>query len=535
LATNAAGGRSGAQLSNRNLASSNARNMDDSLRLESNSGQSASLLSKRGVPALRKPAGKQLKLNRSAVSEGVDILDAASMETLLTICIVNYSAYMAYMYITGGHLETIFPHNVCPILRDLGWPTAAVKAFATLGVTTLPAPGRIVAMVYILIGNVVLITTLRLRYARFAAANSDKAVAQATLSEQNALIDSLRLQSAYAPEVATVPASSADSGVSFGVPFVSNNSRARSASSGNGMAQSAASAILNMDEPTDEPNATASISASGKPFPGNTLLQVTTPQRNSPPHSWSKIDPTEFNVRIGPNYSWNKKKAPSAAALYECFAVDVFSAAARIDNVGQRFEIPDMYTKVNTRNAFVPPVFVVQIQIPADSPSLFSTVTDGPGWAMCMFFRITESTLTQLKDLNNASPAVRLWAKWCEHAEQDKDWRSRFKFIPSCSNLVELGVPSSIANWNAKPILIRKTGTLFRGNNSKYMEFDMHVHKFDNLAKKSIHYMTAMCSSMYMQIGFVIEGIKDDELPEVLFGACAINCPQESRSEFLFD
>jgi hypothetical protein len=36
-------------------------------------------------------------------------------------------------------------------------------------------------------------------------------------------------------------------------------------------------------------------------------------------------------------------------------------------------------------------VFVVQIQIPSEPPpSIFSTVEDGPGWAIVMYFKITE-------------------------------------------------------------------------------------------------------------------------------------------------
>ena len=63
----------------------------------------------------------------------------------------------------------------------------------------------------------------------------------------------------------------------------------------------------------------------------------------------------------------------------------------------------------------------------------------------------------------------------------------------------------------------------------------MHIHKFANLAKKSIHYMTAKAGSMLMQIGFVIEGRKDEELPEAIFGAIACNKPQEPLAEFIFD
>ena len=44
-----------------------------------------------------------------------------------------------------------------------------------------------------------------------------------------------------------------------------------------------------------------------------------------------------------------------------------------------------------------------------------------------MYFRITEDTCQQLKHLATASPAVKLFAQWCEKAPNDANWRGRFK------------------------------------------------------------------------------------------------------------
>mgnify|MGYP003387102424 CR=1 FL=1 len=72
-------------------------------------------------------------------------------------------------------------------------------------------------------------------------------------------------------------------------------------------------------------------------------------------------------------------------------------------------------------------------------------------------------------------------------------------------------------------------------NSKDYCEFDVHVHKFANLAKQSIHMISSRCSQMYMAIGFVIEGRDDSELPEALFACVAVNKPQEERGEFVFE
>lgn len=58
-------------------------------------------------------------------------------------------------------------------------------------------------------------------------------------------------------------------------------------------------------------------------------------------------------------------------------------------------------------------------------------------------------------------------------------------------------MPASIAAYNAKPVLIRRTGSLHRGPG--YIEMNVHVHKFANLAKQSIHFLSSRCGQMAMQ------------------------------------
>ena len=97
----------------------------------------------------------------------------------------------------------------------------------------------------------------------------------------------------------------------------------------------------------------------------------------------------------------------------------------------------------------------------------------------------------------------------------------------------EIGIPSVIESYNGKPILIRKTGTIFRGEN--YLEKDIHVHKFANMAKQSIFVLSSRCSKLFMQIGFVIEGRENNELPETLFACVGINLPQDELTTEIFD
>jgi hypothetical protein len=137
-----------------------------------------------------------------------------------------------------------------------------------------------------------------------------------------------------------------------------------------------------------------------------------------------------------------------------------------------------------------------------------------------------------LKDFQNASPAVKLFAEYCEKCDTDPAWRARFKVICNCPNLDEIGLPF-VNPWNAKPILIRRTGSIFKGKG--YIEKNVHIHKFATMAKQSIHTLLSRFGMMYMQIGFVVEGREDSELPEVLFGCFSFNKPQVELATYLLD
>ena len=53
-----------------------------------------------------------------------------------------------------------------------------------------------------------------------------------------------------------------------------------------------------------------------------------------------------------------------------------------------------------------------------------------------------------------------------------------------CQNIDEFGLPSFITAYNAKPVLIRNTGTLIRGTN--YIEMDINVHRFASVPKQAL-------------------------------------------------
>lgn len=284
--------------------------------------------------------------------------------------------------------------------------------------------------------------------------------------------------------------------------------------------------------PVGDTNISTPAVPEGPPVAGASFERVYTVAPNVPEHTWCQCDHKQFQTRIGPDYKKHGKKAPSSTPIYEPCGVDVICTKARKDHIAERMALFDT-SDIRTNHPHVPPLFIVQMQIPSDPPpNLWTSVEDGPGWAIVMYFKITEDSCQQLLNFETASPALKLFAQYCEKADKDPAWRSRFKIICSCLNLDQMGLPSMIVSYNAKPVLIRRTGTFYKGKN--HAEFDVHVHKFANLAKQSIHMISSRCGEMFMQIGFVIEGRENDELPETLFGCVGINKPQEERGEFIF-
>ncbi len=90
---------------------------------------------------------------------------------------------------------------------------------------------------------------------------------------------------------------------------------------------------------------------------------------------------------------------------------------------------------------------------------------------------------------------------------------------------------SLISAYNAKPILTRphhhvhKTGSLF--------QLDVDVHKWAVFPRKGIFTFKSLTAAMRVDCAFVIEGIDDDELPELLLGSLRVCHPNLDAAPLL--
>ena len=244
------------------------------------------------------------------------------------------------------------------------------------------------------------------------------------------------------------------------------------------------------------------------------------------PHSYGPADASAFRLRVGPNYKKNKRKSPSGPALCDLVTMDFVFGSCPLRRVSDRFALPDVpgVTDADTGHDHIPPVIVVNTWLPGEEPSMFGGKGgDGGGdtYSIPLVFALSKETLGQLRDLDTASPAVRLFSEWCRRAEDEADFRGRFKCMGMIEDVESAGVPQVVQGYNGKPALVTKSGTFAR-HGGRYIEFTINVDRWCYLARKGLCALTPSFPNFVLNIGFTIEGRGDDELPEALLGGVRV-------------
>ena len=259
------------------------------------------------------------------------------------------------------------------------------------------------------------------------------------------------------------------------------------------------------------------------------------------PHSfpgprWGTLDASSFNTRVGPRYKKTGRKEPSGPALYEVVGAMHLTPGASMatPELGARragrslthLAAPGGGLRLPTApdasaTAPLPPLFVVNFMLPFEAPMSKGNAANDPGANFVYICRVTEAALEQLRaPPAQRSPALRLLAQYFERAARDSAMAARFKLIAKAVNSSELGIGSFLETYNGKPVLI-KNGTIHRGDN--YFELDVNVHTWGMLARKTLKKMQPQLKRTRAHVGFVIEGISDDELPEQILACCQLN------------
>ena len=300
-------------------------------------------------------------------------------------------------------------------------------------------------------------------------------------------------------------------------------------------------------EDSDENTGLQPLRAGYKPILGSTTKQVEeesdSPEVNGESFvRWTTMPSQEVQVR-GHGYLKSKQKIPSPSSLYEVIGCDVLNSDKRVSDFSGKVQLPQIAFDDEVEKTWnSPDVFIISLAVPTKEPSMTRPTTDGEGVNFVLSFKMKQETRKILRKITASDydpssaieeeeledvqcrivNSVKLWEKWCTDAPNDESMLARFKFIPNVHNTAEIGLPSYIAKYCGKPVLIKRanvTGFLSSNKELSVMEFGISIHPFPYLAKKAMAYMkSAVFPKAIVSLSYVIEGRSDDELPEVLIG-----------------
>jgi len=252
---------------------------------------------------------------------------------------------------------------------------------------------------------------------------------------------------------------------------------------------------------------------------------------------WSRSDGTPFHVRCGPDYLNNGCKAASAPGLYECVGVDVVRARCIVSQViGRLVEAPSSKGDGWTSGCPLPRILCIVVHLPygcdwsSRSPSLDVNVAD-PGCSVVAMFAIKKETVEAARS-DQPPASVRILRDFVQRASDqcpvgDKSSSGILKAIAIGENVDSLGMSSLLLSivhrYNGTPMLVTRSGHVRKDPAGEWLEVNIDVRVWSFTARNALYNLRESLAIASVHCGFVIQGCKDDELPEGMIGACYIH------------
>ncbi len=281
----------------------------------------------------------------------------------------------------------------------------------------------------------------------------------------------------------------------------------------------------------------------GKSMTFDDKIAMATTTSDVPERVWGTIPSTNFELRVGPNYAWNKKKEQAPPAFYDPVGMDFFLSPKKLRTMVDSYEFDlkiqkqflighEKIVALGLQDEIPAVICLVSgfPNIPPANPLWGQKVTDGETHTFCHMHVVSDVLINIIKEGNGNTGPLGLWRKYLaviEKGDMEDPFLDRLKQMQSMINPMDVGLSqfalSLHRKYNGKPLLTRpqhyfhrKEIILDKLNNTKVycMEIAIDVWGWNYLVRQAVFDHIDRSHLLIVDWWLCIESQADEEMPE---------------------